>query len=202
MPFRAEYCDITYIFLDTSGTRYWGGWKRQRHWYVFRKVDLPVASLRWLTPNVIFLGGVFYSIIFQQSVKSIGFGRSTRIMALFMFCTLVLPLSARKTRVQPSAARKLYDASACNEPPFCFFTLGTFFGFLGMNMPLYYVTKYAISYGMSSTLASYLLPVLNAASVAGCIISNVCKDTPFLHPCHKCLSLCLSNSMEQIRQAQ
>lgn len=86
--------------------------------------------------------------------------------------------------------------------PFLLFYTRGLFGFLGMNMPLYYVTKYAISYGMSSTLASYLLPVLNAASVAGCIISNVCKDTPFLHPCHKVLSLCLSNSMEQIRQAQ
>lgn len=61
---------------------------------------------------------------------------------------------------------------------------------------------YAISYAISYTLASYFLPILNAASVAGQIIPIVCKDNPLLHPCHWYLSPCLLNSMKRIRQAQ
>lgn len=91
-----------------------------------------------------------------------------------MLATLVFPLAVMRVRIQPAAVRKLFDVSAWTEPPFYLFALGGFFGFIGMYMPLFYVSDYAIEEGiMSPSLAFSLLPILNAGSVLGRIVPNV-----------------------------
>jgi hypothetical protein len=115
-----------------------------------------------------------YPIAFQRLVESVGFGWATRILGFIMLATLVFPLAVMRVRIKPAAVRKLFDVSAWTEPPFYLFALGGFFGFIGMYMPLFYVSDYAIERGiMSPSLAFSLLPILNAGSVFGRIIPNV-----------------------------
>ncbi|CAI7651313.1 unnamed protein product [Penicillium manginii] len=118
------------------------------------------------------LGGVLYPIIFQQLVKSVGFGWSTRAMAFIMLTTLLVSIFVMKFRPRPSTVRKLFDKSACKEPSFFLFAIGAFFGFIGVYMPLVYVAINATYHGMHPKLASYLLPTLNAGSVLGRIVPN------------------------------
>jgi MFS family permease len=48
--------------------------------------------------------------------------------------------------------------------------------FFGMLTPLFYLPTYAVSRGMSPSLAGYLLAILNAASTFGRIIPGVLAD--------------------------
>ena len=48
------------------------------------------------------------------------------------------------------------------ELPLVLLTIGCFFFFLGMFLPMIYIIVHATGQGMSQRLAAYLLPILNA----------------------------------------
>lgn len=99
-------------------------------------------------------------------------------MGFISLATLVFPLLVMRVPSaipgQPRKVRKLFDSSTLKEVPFCLFLIWGFFGFAGVYMPLWYIGSYAIEKDiMSSKLASYLIPILNAGSVIGRIVPNV-----------------------------
>lgn len=115
-----------------------------------------------------------------------GFGWATRIVAFIMLATLILPLMVMHPRIKPAAVRKLFDASAWTEPPFYLFAIAGFFGFIGMYMPLFYVSVYAIDEKiMSPDMAFYLFPILNAGSTLGRIIPNVSESHFHYYSCYR-----------------
>ncbi|GAM40635.1 hypothetical protein TCE0_039r13131 [Talaromyces pinophilus] len=127
------------------------------------------------------VGGIIYSIAFQQLQKSIGFGWASRVMGFISLVTLVFPLLIMRVRSsnpkQKRKVRKLFDSSALRELPFCLFLVWGFFGFAGVYMPLYYVGSYAIETKiMPPALAFYLIPILNAGSVIGRTVPNYAAD--------------------------
>lgn len=82
-----------------------------------------------------------------------------------------------KVRVRPAQKRALIQLSAFTEPPFTLFTIGMFFGFMGLYFPFFYTQSYAISTGiMEQSLANYLFAILNAASIFGRILPNFIAD--------------------------
>lgn len=82
-----------------------------------------------------------------------------------------------RPRIIPKHKRHLTDLAAFKEPPYALFCIGMFFGFFGFYGPIYYIGPYAISKGITDVnLGFYLLPILNAASVAGRIIPNIITD--------------------------
>jgi MFS family permease len=81
------------------------------------------------------LGGVLYPIIFHQLQPRIGFPWATRVLAFIMLGTLAVSLAVMQMRILPPQKRTLWDLSALNEAPFMLFTLGIFFGFMGMYIP-------------------------------------------------------------------
>lgn len=122
-------------------------------------------------------GGVIYPIIFHNLQPKIGFGWTTRALGFIFLATLSISMALMKMRVKPSQKRKLIDLAAFKEPPYLLFTIGLFFGFMGLNIPFYYVSTYAMEQGiMSSNSAFYLLSIINAASIFGRIIPNYFAD--------------------------
>jgi predicted MFS family arabinose efflux permease len=82
-----------------------------------------------------------------------------------------------RMRVQPAHKRSLIDQTAFRSPPFWLFTLGLFFGFMGLYVPFFYVQSYALDKQiMSANSAFYMLSVINAASIFGRIIPNWLAD--------------------------
>ena len=82
-----------------------------------------------------------------------------------------------KQRVSPSSKRKLLDLHAWKEPPYTLFVLGGFTGFVGLYIPFFFTTSFAAGKaGASEQLASYFIPILNAASIFGRIIPNLVAD--------------------------
>ncbi|KAJ5947533.1 MFS general substrate transporter [Penicillium verhagenii] len=126
------------------------------------------------------VGGIVYSITFQQLQTTIGFGWASRIVGFISLATLVFPLLFMRVKSatpdQPRKVRKLFDSTTLTETPFCLFLAWGFFGFVGVYMPLYYVGSYALEKEMSSPAVGYLIPILNAGSVLGRIVPNYAAD--------------------------
>lgn len=94
-----------------------------------------------------------------------------------MLATLSISLFTMKMRVQPDQKRKLWEFSAFKEKPFTLFTIGAFFGFMGLYIPFFYVQSYAIEEQiMDVNTAFYMLSILNASSIGGRILPNFIAD--------------------------
>ena len=123
------------------------------------------------------LGGIVYTIMFRQLQPTIGFGWATRITAFIVLATLSVPIVGMKLRVRPSSRRRLFDASAWKEAPYTLFNIGFFFGLMGIYVPFFYLQSYSIDLGIvDEDLGSYLLVILNGASVWGRIIPTFFAD--------------------------
>ncbi|TVY35151.1 Aspyridones efflux protein [Lachnellula occidentalis] len=123
------------------------------------------------------LGGVIYPIVFHELQPRIGFGWATRVIAFIMLGTLMIPILVMRARVFPSTRRPLFDKNILRSIPYDLFSLGEFFGFMGMYIPFYYVTSYSISHNIANENTSfYLLTLLNVGSIFGRIVPNFFAD--------------------------
>ena len=123
------------------------------------------------TEDYLCIGGVLFPIIFHELQPRIGFGWTTRVIALIMLATLVVPISYMRMRVKPAAARRLFDLVAWTEWPYVLYTTACFFGFLGLYIPFFYIQLYSTELGnMDPTLVFYLVPLLNAGSMFGRLV--------------------------------
>jgi MFS family permease len=122
------------------------------------------------------IGGVIYPIIFRQLQPQIGAAWATRVIAFVALAGMLFALAVMRTRIPPRAKR-LIELGAWKEPPFAFFVVGNFFGFMGTYIPLFYLQTYAIQRGYTDeNLGFYLLAILNAGSTFGRIIPNFIAD--------------------------
>lgn len=123
------------------------------------------------------LGGVIYPIVFRQLYPRIGFAWSARVLGFISLSTCLISVAVMKVRVLPKQKRALLELSAFKETPYAVFCLAMFFGFIGFYGPVYYLQPYAINTGIADeNIAFYLLPILNAASIAGRILPNFLTD--------------------------
>ena len=72
--------------------------------------------------------------------------------------------------------KKKLDFSIAKNPTYILFVLGAAVYNLAMFAPFFFLTSYAISIGMSTSLSFYLLSVLNGASLFGRIIMGILAD--------------------------
>ncbi|TVY78527.1 Aspyridones efflux protein apdF [Lachnellula suecica] len=123
------------------------------------------------------LGGVIYPIIFHKLQPRIGFPWATRVLAFIMLVTLMVPICVMRAKVFPSKRRPLFDKNILRDLPYDFFTLGEFFGFMGMYIPFYYISSYSIAHDIGSeNLSFYFLIIINAGSIFGRIVPNFFAD--------------------------
>lgn len=123
------------------------------------------------------IGGIIFPIVFERLQPRIGFPWTVRIFGFIMLATLSLSLAALRLRVRPKALRKLMDFSALKDVPFVFFTAAMFFGFMGIYVPFFYLPSYCLTVpGFSSSLAFYIIAIINASSTFGRILPNFIAD--------------------------
>lgn len=123
------------------------------------------------------IGGVIFPIVFARLQPRIGFAWATRIIAFLVLAMLAISVAVMRVRVLPKQKRRLLELSAFRETPFLMFSVAEFFGFMGLYIPFFYATTYAVDKTpMSDNLAFYMLPIMNAGSVFGRIIPNFLAD--------------------------
>ncbi|KAL7794214.1 major facilitator superfamily domain-containing protein [Trichoderma ceciliae] len=132
------------------------------------------------------LGATLYPLMFQKMRPEIGFGWTMRAMGFMAFsmCTLALVIirprvAHKKPQWQQSglSIHWFWDSSALRERTYLLYCVAIFFNNLSFFNPPYYLQSYALLHGLQGhTLAAYLLPILNAASIPGRIIPSFVAD--------------------------
>lgn len=123
------------------------------------------------------VGGVVFPIVLSKLLNgsNIGFGWSMRIVAFIIFPFMMIACFVIKPRVPPRKAT-IFIADAWKDKKYIILVAALFFMMMGMWTPIFYIPTYAVSRGMGTTLASYLLAIINAASTFGRIIPGILAD--------------------------
>ncbi|KAK5122335.1 hypothetical protein LTR85_004246 [Meristemomyces frigidus] len=143
------------------------------------------------------LGGVLWPIAFDQMLHQdgIGFPWAMRIagfvmMPICILCILIIRLpgpvkhTATEDTSEASAMEKSTDKqqhkkkdlSVLRKPPYVLLCAGLFLSIFGFFAPFFYVSTYAVSLGMSSSFAFYLVSIVNGASLFGRILPGIVAD--------------------------
>lgn len=102
----------------------------------------------------------------------IGFGWATRIIAFIMIATLMAPILCIRMKAEPSANRRFFDPTAWREIPYVLFAFSSFFGFLALYIPFFYIQLYSIEHNIiNPDLGFYLLPLVNVGTFLGRLVS-------------------------------
>ncbi|KAL1896075.1 hypothetical protein Sste5346_004814 [Sporothrix stenoceras] len=124
------------------------------------------------------IGGVVFPIVVARLVTSIGFGWTMRVCAFMILGLLFISNLTITCRLKP--VKKPFSVqefvAPLKERPYALLALGSFVGYIGLFVPISYIVVQAIQAGMSSGLAGYLVPILNAASLFGRTIPGHVAD--------------------------
>lgn len=123
------------------------------------------------------LGGVIFPIALSRMFanESLGFGWTVRIIGFIMLALLAISSATVRPRLPPRRG-KILMPSAFKEVTYSVFIASMFLMYWGLFTPFFYLTEYATAHGMSANLASYILSILNAASVFGRLLPGVLAD--------------------------
>lgn len=112
------------------------------------------------------LGGVVLPIMVERLVVRIGFGWAMRSTAFLFLGLLIIGNLTVKSRLPPPGRK--FDAKEFVTPfaerPFALLTAAGFMIYLGAFLPFTFIIVQAKAEGMSTRLADYLVPIINAAS--------------------------------------
>jgi MFS family permease len=132
------------------------------------------------------LGSALYPLIFRRLLRQVGFGWTMRTMGFLSFAMCLFALAVLRPRKSPEKPawktggfswRWFIDLSAFKEPSYIIYSVAIFFNNLAFFIPSYHLQSYAFANGMRGVeLASYLLTIMNAASIPGRIIPSYVAD--------------------------
>jgi len=123
------------------------------------------------------IGGVIFPIVLSKLLNgsNIGFGWSMRIVGFIILPFMLLACFIFSPRVPPRKTM-FFVAAAWKDKKYVMLIVALFFMMMGMWTPVFYIPTYAVSRGMSATLAAYLLAIINASSTFGRIIPGFLAD--------------------------
>jgi MFS family permease len=122
------------------------------------------------------LGGVVYPIMVRQLIDKVGFPWATRIVAFTIFAGSAVPCVLLKSRLPPRKSGPPIDYPSLRDKTFIFYTTGTFLGFIGIYIPVFFIQSFSLQIGVDANLAFYVTSILNAGSIFGRILPNFLAD--------------------------
>ncbi|CVL06681.1 related to monocarboxylate transporter [Fusarium mangiferae] len=130
-------------------------------------------------------GGIIYPIVVRRLLDSGGFGWACRTIGFITFFTLTIAaiLIKPSTQAVKKPTRQLFDKSIIKDKAFIFFTLASFFIWLGFLVPYILTPSFGLlglDHPVSEDLSYYMLSVLNAAQALGRILPAAIVDKKIL----------------------
>ncbi|KAJ5553360.1 monocarboxylate transporter [Penicillium frequentans] len=124
------------------------------------------------------LGGVIFPIMVSRLIDEIGYGWAMRVAAFLILVLLVITILTVQSRVPPRPRAMSREAllRPFKEVKMVLVILGFVFLTFGIFIPIDYLVVQAMSAGMSSYLAQYLVSMLNAASLFGRMSAGIFSD--------------------------
>lgn len=123
------------------------------------------------------LGGVVFPIALGKMLNEsdISFGWSIRICGFIMLPILAFSCLTVRARLPPRKT-SFFLPSAFRNVLYDILVVAVFCLLIGMFVPIIFIPSYAVQRGMSPTLASYLVAMLNGASIFGRILPGIAAD--------------------------
>ncbi|KAF2768202.1 MFS general substrate transporter [Teratosphaeria nubilosa] len=125
------------------------------------------------------VGGVIYTLMFQQLIGPLGFAWTIRAMAFFMLGSYLMayPLLLYRAHnigdLASGHARKLFDPTALKDALFWTYSISNFLVFLGYIVPFVYIAAYDESHlRKSQASALNMIIIAQATSVVGRLLSG------------------------------
>jgi MFS family permease len=139
--------------------------------------DKRRAAAMGITASGSSIGGVIFPIVLSKLLNdsNTGFGWSMRIIAFIILPFFLVAIVVFRPRVPPRKST-IFIGAAWKDKKYCLLIAGMFFMMMGMWTPVFYIPTYAVSRGMSVTLAANLLAIINASSTFGRIIPGILAD--------------------------
>jgi predicted MFS family arabinose efflux permease len=139
------------------------------------------------------VGGIVWPIVLENLLNRHGlsFGWTVRAVGFIMIVPTTLatlltrpPLqpaasaesNADSANAKPSPPEKKLNFSILRNPTYVLFVVGAVVFNLALFSPFFYLTSYAVSIGMSTSFAFYLLSILSGASMFGRIGMGIIAD--------------------------
>ncbi|KAK2787237.1 hypothetical protein FQN52_007326 [Onygenales sp. PD_12] len=123
------------------------------------------------------IGGLILPIALGKMLvnPNLSFGWTVRICGFIILAVLLPSCLAIRARLPPRKEKFLLP-SAFKDIQFASIVTFAFLMILCIFTPIFFLPTYAVKYGMSNQLSSYLLAILNAASFFGRVIPGVLAD--------------------------
>lgn len=123
------------------------------------------------------LGGIIYPIVLYKLVNNIGFAWSVRVIGFLALATLTPSMLFLQQRVKPPRVRAMFDPTAFTDGGYLLFTFACMLGFIGLYVMFFYLSYFGLATGTAdSSMAFYIVPILNAASMFGRTLPNWLSD--------------------------
>jgi hypothetical protein len=105
-------------------------------------------------------------IMVEKLIVKVGFGWAMRSVAFMLLGLLIFGNATLKSRLPPlrRPLRPMDFVRPYFETPFLLLSISSFFLYIAGFLPFNYLIVQANASGMSTNLAGYLVPILNAAS--------------------------------------
>lgn len=123
------------------------------------------------------LGGVIFPIALGRMLShpQLEFGWTVRILGFIILVVLAISCAGIRARLPPRRSQ-FFLLSAFKDSHYVAVIGATFLMILGVFIPLFYLPTYAVEHGMNKVLASYLLAILNGASLFGRVLPGTLAD--------------------------
>ncbi|PIL29481.1 MFS general substrate transporter [Ganoderma sinense ZZ0214-1] len=144
------------------------------HWFRRRRATAIGVALGGSS-----IGGVIFPILLQRLVPVVGFPWAVRSIAFVMLACFVVSCLTVRTRLPLSGHvswRTAVDLHGFKDLRYVLAAVSGFLLFYAVYTPIFYIEIYASFRGVSPTLSSYLLPILNAANVLSRILPGLASD--------------------------
>ncbi|KAK9479741.1 major facilitator superfamily domain-containing protein [Lipomyces japonicus] len=126
------------------------------------------------------IGGVVMPIMFRQIETRSGFAWAMRALGFLMLaCGIVATFTVNsRIRINGGQGLKIYDTyvTPFRSVKFCTTVAAVFFAYWGLFIPIGYVPSHAVAHGVSSSLALYMISILNGASFFGRLLPGFVAD--------------------------
>ncbi|EEA25305.1 hypothetical protein TMatcc_006470 [Talaromyces marneffei ATCC 18224] len=122
------------------------------------------------------VGGIIYPIVLRHLIVQIGLPWAVRVMAFIMLGTLLVSVAVMKPRLPPRKSGPLIHIESLRDTVFVLWLVATFFIFVGLYIPFFYVEQYGLNIGMSPDLSFYMLIIMNAGSIPGRVMPSIIAD--------------------------
>ncbi|KAF7189069.1 MFS-type transporter dbaD [Pseudocercospora fuligena] len=126
------------------------------------------------------VGGIIYTLIFQQLIGKLSFGWTVRVIAFVMLGTYSLisfPLllwgAANLGDIASGSKRKLFDRGALTDLPFWLYSSSNFLIFCGYMVPFVFIPSYGeLILGISRSMSLYVSMISQASSILGRLVAG------------------------------